>query len=129
MADWASDPVLGVRHLPTAVAYYTDVLGFSCPDGIFVPDADEGGVYAIVERNNARIHLQIRRREINASRESIEGDAYIYVDDAKALFAELEQQDGIRIHRRPVDSSYGLTDFVIEDVDGNRITFGAETAG
>ena len=83
-------------------------------------------MYAFLEREGATVHLQIRRREINQQREHIESDAYFYVDDADALHAELSRR-GAHIVRGPEDGpSYDLRDFVVEDLDGNRLMFGSE---
>lgn len=122
---WRIGPTLGVRDVQRATDFYVDRLGFECPGGVFgdgVPG--EGGVYSIVRRAGVEIHLQIRRRPIFAdAREGIEQDAYVFVPDADALFDEFRAR-GVRIHRAPEDAPYGLRDFVIEDPDGHRVTFG-----
>lgn len=123
--SWRIGPVLGVRDVKKAVEYYTGVLGFECPGGIFEGGAPgEDGVYAIVRRGDIEIHLQIRRREVFAGkRESIEGDTYVFVNDVDALFEEFEAK-GVVIHRAPENAFYGLRDFVIEDPEGHRLIFG-----
>lgn len=123
---WRIGPILGVRSVEKAVGYYTGTLGFECPGGIFEGAAGgEGGVYAVVRRAEIEIHLQIRRREIFAGeRESIESDAYIFVNDADALCQEFEAK-GVVIYRALADAPYGLRDFAIEDLDGNRLVFGS----
>lgn len=126
---WRIGPVLGVRDVKKAVDYYTHVLGFECPGGIFegaVPE--EGGVYAVVRRRDIEIHLQIRRRDVFAAeREGIESDTYLFVDDVEALCQEFEAR-GALILRRPQDEPYGLRDFVIEDPEGHRLVFGTPLA-
>jgi uncharacterized glyoxalase superfamily protein PhnB len=126
LTPWRIAPMLGVRDVNQAVEYYTSVLGFECPGGVFEGVAPgEGGVYAIVRRGDVEIHLQIRRRDLFAGkRESIEGDAYLFLPDVDALFAEFEAK-GAKIHRPPEDAPYGLRDFVIEDAEGHRLTFGS----
>lgn len=128
-SPWHIAPTLGVRDVKQAVEYYTSVLGFECPGGVFEGVAPgEGGVYAIVRRGDIEIHLQIRRREVFAGkRESIEGDVYLFVPDVDALFEEFKAK-GALIHRAPEDSSYGLRDFVIEDREGHRLAFGTPPA-
>ena len=125
VASWRIAPTLGVRDVKKAVEYYVGVLGFECPGGIFEGGAPgEGGVYAIVRRADIEIHLQIRRREVFAAkRESIEGDAYLFVPDVDAIFEEFKAK-AVVIHRPPEDAPYGLRDFVIEDPEGHRLTFG-----
>jgi len=123
---WRIGPVLGVRDVKKAVAYYTDILGFECPGGIFEGAAPgEGGVYAVVRRQEIEIHLQIRRRDIYAgAREDIESDTYVFVQDADALCQEF-QAKGAVILRGVQDEPYGLRDFVVEDPEGHRLVFGA----
>ena len=59
--SWRIGPILGVRDVKKAVDYYTSVLGFECPGGIFEGVAPgEGGVYAIVRRGEVEIHLPPR---------------------------------------------------------------------
>lgn len=125
--DWSLSPVLGARDVRSACDYYCAKLGFTCPDGVFSPAGDEsGGVYAILHRDGIVIHLQIRRREVyQMPRERIESDAYFYVGDADRLFEEF-RQSGAKIFREPEDGpTYGLRDFVVEDLDGNRLLFGS----
>ncbi len=117
--------MLGVRDVRKAVAYYTDVLGFECSRGIFEGTAaGEGGVYAIVRRQEIEIHLQIRRRDLYAgAREDIESDTYVFVEDAEALCREFEAKGAV-ILRGVQDEAYGLRDFVVEDPEGHRLVFG-----
>ena len=126
---WGLAPVLGVRDVRAAAAYYQDKLGFGCDPatGIFEPTG-ESAVYAILERDGVVVHLQIRRRELPTDRERIESDAYFFVPDADALHREFERS-GATILRGPLDGpSYSLRDFVVEDLDGNRLLFGSPKA-
>ena len=123
--SWRIGPILGVRDVKKAVDYYTGVLGFECPGGIFEGvDPGEGGLYAVVRRGGVEIHLQIRRRQVFAGeREGIESDTYVFVDDVDALFREFEAK-GATILRPPEDEPYDLRDFVVEDPEGHRVVFG-----
>ena len=58
-------------------------------------------------------------------REGTEGDAYVFVDDAYALFDELTDR-GAPMHR-PVSRApnYDMADFVVESPEGHRICFGS----
>jgi catechol 2,3-dioxygenase-like lactoylglutathione lyase family enzyme len=93
---WQASPVLGVRKVRQAAEYYRDVLGFSLDpaDGVFSPAADEpDGVYAIVKRPGAWIHLQIRPGDVpRVQRDAFEQDVYLYVDDVDDLHAEFEKR-------------------------------------
>lgn len=50
-------------------------------------------------------------------------DAYIWVDDADALNAELKLK-GVKISRDICDQDYGCRDFDVEDCNGYRLCFG-----
>ena len=66
--------------------------------------------------------------ELESRYERIESDAYVYVDDADALCREFAER-GATILREPTDgTSYSLRDFVVADLDGNRLLFGSPKA-
>jgi hypothetical protein len=123
-------PVLGTRDVRALAAFFVDQLGFTCDpeNGIYegVDDADDA-VYAIVVRGDARFHLQIRRHDLwpAGEREEMEGDAYVFVDDAFALYDEYVAR-GVPMHR-PVSRApnYDMADFVVESPEGHRICFGS----
>ena len=124
---WSIAPVIGSTNVANSVEYYCEQLGFQNPNGIFRPEGEETpGVYAIITRNNINLHIRIRRRELYPDdRELIESDVYIYVDDVDPLFKEFNGR-GATIARRITDGpNYGLRDFVIEDLDQNRLIFGS----
>ena len=120
--NWETAPVLGYRDVATAVAWFDSDLGFDCPGGLFTPPGHEP-VYAIVFRESAAIHLQIRRRPVFvAERPAYEGDAYVFIDDTDALHDEFAHA-GVTVIREPQDENYGLRDFTIETPTGHRLTF------
>lgn len=125
---WTAAPILGVRDVRRTAEYYRDVLGFSLdPEtGVFEGAGDDpGGLYAIVERDGAAVHFQIRRGDLPARRrEPLERDVYIYVDDVDALYAELRRR-GASVPEPPRTAPYGLREIVAEDLDGYRVAFGA----
>ena len=124
---WRASPVLGVSNVRQTAEYYRDILGFSLDpvDGVFQPSADEpGGVYAIVKRGGVWIHFQIRRGEIpHRERQTHERDVYLYVNNLDELYSELRQRGAV-ITQPPQITPYGLRDFVVEDLNGFRLTFG-----
>ena len=124
---WSIAPVLGSINVANSVEYYCERLGFQNPNGIFRPeDHENSGVYAIITRDNIDLHIQIRRRDLYPNdRERIESDVYLYVKDVDPLFAEFDKR-GAKIVRSITDGpNYGLRDFVIEDLDQNRLIFGS----
>ena len=110
-----------------SVEYYCQKLGFQNPNGIFKPGGHEDqGVYAILTRDSIDLHIQIRRRELYLTqRDRIESDVYFYVDNVDALLEEFETK-GATIVRGITDGpNYDLRDFVVEDLDQNRLIFGS----
>lgn len=126
-ATWEAAPILGVRDVRAALHYYTRVLGFRAVLFVDGVDANEGGVYAIVERSQARLHLQARRSEAPQPRDSIASDAYVSVADVDALFDECSRK-GVRLVRPLQQDGDARRDFTIEDPDGNRVVFGSEVS-
>jgi uncharacterized glyoxalase superfamily protein PhnB len=124
---WQAAPILGVPNVRQAAEFYRDVLGFALdPEtGVFQPVADEpGGVYAIVKRPGAWIHLQIRRGEIRRrERPAFERDVYLYVGDVESLHTDLLRR-GAMILQPPQQTPYGLSEMVVEDLNGYRLAFG-----
>ena len=132
-ASWQISPVLGVPNVRRSAEYYRDVLGFHLDpvEGVFQPSADEpGGVYAIVDREGVRLHLQIRRGEratasggAAGERPAFERDVYLYVRDLESVHADLVRR-GARVLQPPRRAPYGIREIVVEDLDGHRLTFG-----
>ncbi|MGH7676711.1 MAG: VOC family protein [Gemmatimonadales bacterium] len=103
-------PELPLADVPTGVAYYRDVLGF----GVNYAQDDFGVMY----RDEVTL-LLIPRSE----RHQGIGSCYVYVRDADALHAELVAK-GATVQGTPVSHPWGLRDFQVLDLEGNRITFG-----
>jgi predicted enzyme related to lactoylglutathione lyase len=55
-------------------------------------------------------------------------DAYVWVDDADALYAEVKA-NGVTIARNICDQPYGNRDFDVEDCNGYRLCFGHDIEG
>jgi uncharacterized glyoxalase superfamily protein PhnB len=93
-----------------AVAYYRDVLGFR----INYQQPDLG----VMDRDNITV-LLIARTE----RHTGIGSAYIYIENADALYAELRAK-GASVQGEPVSHPWGLRDFGVVDLERNQIRFG-----
>ena len=52
-------------------------------------------------------------------------DAYIWIDDADALYHEFKSK-GVKIVREICDQDYGCRDFDVEDCNGYRLCFGED---
>jgi catechol 2,3-dioxygenase-like lactoylglutathione lyase family enzyme len=103
-------PELPVTDVTAAVSYYTNVLGFG------TDFADDEG--AVLHRDDITI-LLIRR----GARDTGIGSCYVYVNDVEALRAELVAR-GADVQGEPVSHPWGLRDFAVLDLEGNRIRFG-----
>ncbi|MDR6305104.1 putative glyoxalase superfamily protein PhnB [Nitrobacter vulgaris] len=109
-----------VQDVPKAVAHYRDVLGFKVGftygDPVF---------YGGVERGDVTIHFQAANK---TPRESGQGAVNVFVTEVDALHDELKSRGATIVHP-PGDRPYGMRDFDIDDLDGNRLTFGMGIGG
>jgi catechol 2,3-dioxygenase-like lactoylglutathione lyase family enzyme len=103
-------PALPLDSVPAGVAHYRDVLGFR----VNYQQHDLG----VMDRDDVRL-LLIARTE----RHKGIGSAYVYVEDADALYAELCAKGAI-VQGEPVSRPWGLREFRVLDLEGNEITFG-----
>ena len=122
----AISPFFIVRHVPAALAFYRDRLGFAitfqgpAPDDIF---------FGIVRRGVAQILLKAVGVEPqpNPTRDIQQGiarwDAYVDVPDPDALAAEFAARD-VEFVEPLVDTDDGLRGFAIKDADGYVLFFG-----
>lgn len=111
----AAATLLVVQDVLKAVAHYRDVLGFrvgfTYGDPVF---------YAGVERDDVTIHLQAAHK---TQRPSGQGAVNVFVTGVDMLHDELRSRGAAIVHP-PGDRPYGMRDFGIDDLDGNRLTFG-----
>ena len=119
-------PFFIVRHVPIAMAFYRDSLGFEItfqgpePNDIF---------FGIVERDAAMIMLKAvgvdpmpnHTREIGLG--WARWDAYLHVPDPDALAAEFLSR-GVTFSVPLEDTDDGLRGFELQDVDGYVLFFG-----
>jgi catechol 2,3-dioxygenase-like lactoylglutathione lyase family enzyme len=103
-------PELPFDDVSAAVAYYKDVLGFR----INYQQHDLG----VMDRGEITLLLIAR-----GDRHRAIGSAYVYIENADALYAELRAK-GADLQGEPVSHPWGLRDFRVLDPEGNRITFG-----
>jgi len=102
-------PELPCGDVAAAVAWYRDVLGFR----INYQQQDLG----VMDRDAITL-LLIARTE----RHTGIGSCEVFVSDADALYEELAAK-GAGVLGPPVSRPWGLRDFQVIDLDGNRITF------
>ena len=114
-------PLFFTMNIPATLAYYRDKLGFEC-----LGTWQDPPVYAIMARDQHVIHFRCAEPPSpNPDKYPDELlDAYVFVDDADALYAEYAAQD-VEFTRRPANMPWGCREFVIKDCDGRLLAFGA----
>jgi uncharacterized glyoxalase superfamily protein PhnB len=121
---WFIAPYFLVPDVVAAANYYRDTLGFEYERFWGEPPS-----FCMVERNLIVIMLaQIEDRahvrpNSRADREGGAWDAYIWVKNADALYAEFIAK-GAKIARAICDQEYGCRDFDVLDLNGYRLCFG-----
>ena len=114
-------PQFFTTDIPATLAYYKDKLGFECRGTWHDPP-----VYAIVERDQHAIHFRCAEPPTaNADKYPDELlDAYFYIEDADALYAEYAVQ-GVEFARGLANTPWKSRGFVVKDCDGRLLAFGA----
>jgi catechol 2,3-dioxygenase-like lactoylglutathione lyase family enzyme len=102
-------PELPCVNVAAGVAWYRDVLGFH----INYQQHDLG----VMDRDAITVLLIARTEQHKGI-----GSCEFYVSDADALYEELLAK-GARILGPPVSRPWGLRDFQVIDIEGNRLTF------
>ena len=116
----AARPVLYVRDVTAAAAFWRDKLGFRI-DFLHGQPA----FYGSVSRDGACLHLKFVHEPVfGPSRVADEGliMAYVPTSDIKTLFAEYQAR-GVVFSQAPTKQPWGGTDFHVLDPDDNRIAF------
>jgi uncharacterized glyoxalase superfamily protein PhnB len=115
-------PQFFTMDMVATLAYYRDTLGFDC-----LGTWQDPPVYAIVARDGHRIHFRLADPPApNPDKHDDELlDAYIFVDDADALYAEYLQR-GVEFTRKLANTPWQSREFVVKDCDGRLLAFGAE---
>jgi Ser/Thr protein kinase RdoA (MazF antagonist) len=111
-------PVFPVRDLRRALAHYAS-LGFEAE-----PYADGDG-YGFAERDEVSLHLSLDEGHGPEADHQHVGTAYLYVEDADALYDEWARPGVGGLTRRVGDTPYKLREGSHVDPDGNLIRFGS----
>lgn len=113
-------PILFVRNVAAAAAFYSEKLGFEIDFLHGKPP-----FYGSVSRDHACLHLRFVHEPNFTELAAREGSliiATIEVADVKTLFAEYEAQE-VDFPQRLVRQAWGGLDFHVRDPDGNVISF------
>jgi uncharacterized glyoxalase superfamily protein PhnB len=123
---WGIAPYFIVDDVVTTANYYRDKLGFSYERFWNDPPS-----FCMVKRNGIVIMLAqleetgLKRPNHTVDPEGGAWDAYIWIDNADALYTEFKSQ-GVKIARDICDQPYGCRDFDVEDCNGYRLCFGQD---
>jgi hypothetical protein len=114
-------PVLLTTDVERAAAYWRDRLGFTCelygePHDFLVARRDEAVVLVALAPQVERIvpNWEIADKVWNA---------YIRVDDVRAIYAEVQER-GAGIDYTLYEAPSGFLEFGVQDPDGHDIAFG-----
>jgi predicted enzyme related to lactoylglutathione lyase len=124
---WCVAPYFLVRDVVATANFYRDQLGF-----LYERFWGDPPNFCMVQRNGIVIMLSqcaapgAMRPNGAAYAHSDHWDAYVWVDNADALFCEF-QEKGVTIARAICDQPYGCRDFDILDCNGYRLCFGHNT--
>ena len=117
-------PFFIVKNLTVSIDFYNQKLGFETD--LLIPEEDP--FFAIVSRDNVRILLKHIAEDIHpvpnhTRHEWARWDAFIWVSDPDALFAEYQSR-GLEFHEPLADTDDGLRAFELKDYDGYVLCFG-----
>lgn len=114
-------PVLLIADVERSVEYYRDRLGFECEVYGDPPD------FVAARRDEATILMALclepERIVPNWKIVSNVWNVYIRVDDADAIYAEVQER-GAGIDYTIYDAPHGFREFGVQDPDGHDIAFG-----
>jgi len=123
---WGIAPYFMVDDVVVSANYYRDKLGFTYERFWGEPPrfcmVRRSGITIMLSQHDGAAPMRPNRL---AEPSGDAWDAYVWVDDADALYAEFKGK-GVKIAREICDQEYGCRDFDVEDCNGYRLCFGAD---
>jgi uncharacterized glyoxalase superfamily protein PhnB len=116
----SATPILFVRDVTASAGFFRDKLGFAIDFLHGTPP-----FYGAVSRDGARLHLRFVHQPVfneAAAREESLIVTTIEVDDVHGLFEEFQSR-GVAFAQEIVKQSWGGTEFLVRDLDGNAFSF------
>lgn len=112
-------PLLKVKNIGKAVAFYTTVLDFE----LKYPDASVNRFCVDLIHGSAEFML--------TETDGVPGiSVYVYVDDVDALFEKYRtrglstpRKENSPVHESPINQTWGMREFYVTDADGNTLRF------
>jgi len=115
-------PMLIVRDVPEAIAFYTRILDFEL--ALAMPE--EAPFYAVLTRGGDEMHLNLTPQEGRFGH----CPAIVVCDDVDALFASfvarglsVPTRADSPVHAAPLDQTWGTREFYVDDPSGNTLVF------
>ena len=109
-------PMLTVPEISAAVAFYRDVLGFSCSNQM------EG--WACLNKDGVELMLALPNAHLSFDKPQFTGSLYVRCDDIDGLWQRLREQVEVVY---PIENfDYGMREFAIRDNNGYLLQFGQE---
>ena len=110
--------VFVVSDIASSIEYYRSALGFKVTFQYGEPT-----FYVCLCRDEVALHLLAARetRQLPGN-----GGMCVFVKDVDSVHAEIAAR-GAKVMKPPQDYDYGMRDFDVIDLDGNRLTFGMES--
>ena len=124
-------PVLPVTNIAAAIRFYTDHLGFRTlfqdPADIDLEDpTPRHPSYAVIERDNVRLHLQSHNTD-NPEDRTEPLHLRFLIDDVDSLYTEYQSRGAINLERFTgkvlADTPWGTREFGLYDPDRNGLFF------
>ena len=115
-----------IRDRVKAAEYYRDALGFSYPrfwgePPCFCMPHRDGLIIMLSQTQDASIIRPNARARRDES-----WDAYVWVKDADALYAEVKQRGALIAYEPALQEEYGNREFGVRDLDGYLLAFGSD---
>lgn len=112
-------PILDVREIDRAIAYYVERLGFE----VAFRSEDDPKNYAGVSRGS--VHLDMQWQHEDHFKNGTAGNlrVRIVVDDPDSLFEEYRLKGIVGEVNRVRNTSWGTGEFGFRDLDGNGLVF------
>jgi catechol 2,3-dioxygenase-like lactoylglutathione lyase family enzyme len=115
-------PMLIVRDMPEAIAFYTDVLDFE----LALATPPDAPFYAILTRGADELHINLTHEQKAFGQSS----SIVLCDDVDALFTSfvarglsVPTRESSSVHECPLDQTWGTREVYIDDPSGNTIIF------
>lgn len=118
------EPFIRCSDITEAHAFYTQVLDF---ESLQPPHPDPNSflsMYAFLNRDGSGLHLS------QHAGDGVFGSViYVRVESLDEIYNKflnngLKVQDRAGVTMQPIEQSWGMKEFSVIDLDGNRITFG-----